>query len=967
MYNDIQQLKLVNGWLLDQVSARFPCGVRKYTMVEFNDPRVGPIQTTDSISIFDGFFNNLTVRGGGDCPEMVMKGLKVALEESPDHSFILVLTDASAKDYNDENLKRDVYALIKTKQSKIFFLVTGLCAGRRDPKFLIYRDIASLSFGHVFEVSLSKLNKVFYYLDFTLSRPINSSTQLLSKDYDGEDHSVTFSVAENYTSLLLTTDGMISSLLITDPYDSEIKPKTVISEPWGSMYIVEKHAIGSWTLRVNGTGHYAIRVEGFKVKNISYTRHCSQCHFNAICEDYFGIKECSCNEGFVGDGFACSDIDECAYPWSNNCPDICVNVLGSYVCECPNGFTKNTANECVDIDECSDPTLYHCQSLANCSKNEGDSSCTCKSDYKEDGFQCKEEECARSLCGQGLECLNEKGSYKCLDPCSSYTTLNEPWRSILTSQGDNCDSQRTGWYRFTGSGGIRLAESCVPENKCGTEASMWMNGSHPFPNEGIVSFTACAQWDGNCCYWSTIVEVKACPDGYHVYKLHGTPRCPAAYCTDPTSENNPCSCAKDEECIKVNGIVGCYCKNGRDVQRLEDLDLNLQCNTHDMEMSFRACQLKSLNAKNIHFSNNRCLGVKGQDNTSMIYITSPLQDGKCRARLYSNGTHAIYWNTMYVQLEPSDIIVRHSELQLNFSCSYPLDLTIKTSVIPVLSSMSFNIEGVGEFKAHIAVYKDQSYLSKYEDKEVVLSTSSTLYVEVFLEGLQSSHYITVMKNCYATPGKHIDDPIKYYIIKERCPNKEDPSIKMLENGVSSQGRFSLQMFRFVGEHNLVYLHCEINVCDSEKQKCKPIDTEMGNLVNTCRINAYWFELLHNKDIFQLLESGKLEDGKWRKMLMAKSLVKTWKALNQGSFKLSSMLIEAFLLKALDLVQLTRGILSASAGLLSVLLAVCRSSPVTDILLELLTIALFWAFFLLRSKLFVQALGPALYMRILEKY
>ncbi|XP_071976711.1 uromodulin-like isoform X2 [Engystomops pustulosus] len=820
MHNDLQQLKLVNGWLLHQVSARYPCGVRTYTMVEYNDPIIGPVHTTESISIFDSFFDNLTVRGGGDCPEMVVTGLQMALEKSPYNSFILVLTDASAKDYNDENLIENVYSLINTTQSKIFFLITGVCAGRTDPKYLIYRDIASKSFGHVFEVRLSKLNKVFYYLDFALSRPVNSSSRLLSRDFDSGDDSISFSVVDNYTALILTTDGMIQSLEVIGPYNLVTKPKTIISEPWGSMYIVENPLIGSWELRIKGNGHHALRVEGFKVKNISSTEHCSECHSNATCEEYLDIKECSCNEGFIGDGFACSDIDECAYHWSNNCSHICVNTIGSYICECPKGYYKNTDNNCVDIDECSDPTFYRCQSRAHCLGNDGDSSCSCKSDWTGDMVHCGDEECATSICDQGLECVNEKGSFRCSDPCDSYTTLNDPWRSTLKSQGSNCDSNKNGWYRFTGTGGTRLPETCVPENKCGTEASMWLNGSHPLHSEGILTFTTCAQHGDDCCYWSSVVQVKACPDGYHVYKFHGTPRCPAAYCTDPTG-NNPCICAEDEECKKVQGIAGCYCNDGRDVQRLEDLDLNLQCNTHNIEMSFRTCQLKSLNAKKIHFSDDNCIGIKAQDNTSVISLVSPLQDGQCKAHLYNNGTHAVYWNTMYVQLEPIHIIMRNSELQLNFSCAYSLELTIKTSVNPVLSSMSFHIDGAGEFKAHMAAYKDQNYLSVFEDKEVVLSTSSTLYVEVFVEGLNSSQYVTVLKNCYATPGKYIDDPMKYHIIKERCPNKEDSTIQVLENGVSSRGRFFLKMFKFVGEHNLVYLHCEISLCDPKKQTCKP--------------------------------------------------------------------------------------------------------------------------------------------------
>ncbi|XP_075175857.1 uromodulin-like [Anomaloglossus baeobatrachus] len=824
MHDDLQQLKLVNGWLLDQVSARFPCGIRNYTMVEYNDPKIGPTKSTNSVSEFDSFFDHLTVQGGGDCPEMVITGLKVALQDTPNNSFILVLTDASAKDYNDEVLKKDVYSLINTKQSKILFLITGLCAGRTDPKYLIYRDIAALSFGHVFEVNLSKLNKVFYYLDYTLSRPVNSSIRLFSGDYNAEDHSESFSLADNYTALILTTDGIIHSLQVTDPYDSEIKLKTIISEPWGSMYIVENPVIGSWRLHVSGDRHYAIRVEGFKVKNISNTENCLECASNAICEEYFGIKECSCNEGFIGDGFACSDIDECAYHWSNSCPDICKNTHGSYICECPHGYTKNIDNKCIDIDECSDPTLYRCQSRAHCSEKEGDSSCSCKSDLTRDGFHCKDDECATSLCDPGLECRNEDGSYRCSDPCLSYNTLNEPWRSIFSLHGDKCDSKKTGWYRFIGTGGIHLPESCVPENKCGTEASMWINGSHPLHNEGIVTFTACAQRDGNCCYWSSIIQVKACVDGYHVYRLQGTPRCPAAYCTG-----------------------------------LEDLDFKLQCNEHNIEMSFRTCQLKSLNAKNIYFSEDHCIGIKDKENTSMISIISPLQNEKCKARLHNNGTHAVYWNTMYVQLESRKIIVRSSELQLNFSCSYRLDLSIKTSVKPVLSSISFHIEGAGEFKAHMAVYKDQSYMSTYEDKEVVLSTSSTLYVEVFLEGHKPSDYVMVMKTCYATPEKLADDPIKYYIIKERCPNKEDASIRVLENGVSLQGRFSLQMFKFVGDHNLVYLHCEINLCDSKRQTCKPVCSgpQPRRAVTDDRVFVLEFGPIICKDFFHLSDALEL--------------------------------------------------------------------------------------------------------------
>ncbi|XP_063788827.1 uromodulin-like [Pseudophryne corroboree] len=255
---------------------------------------------------------------------------------------------------------------------------------------------------------------------------------------------------------------------------------------------------------------------------------------------------------------------------------------------------------------------------------------------------------------------------------------------------------------------------------------------------------------------------------------------------------------------------------------LEDLDFELTCNPQDIKVSFRTCQLKSLNlnATSVYLSDKRCRGIKDQNNTSVISVTSSLQDGDCGAQLYNNGTHAIYKNIMYVQLETDKKIIRNSEAQMNFSCAYPLDLTLKTTFNPVLSSTSITVDGAGQFKVSMVVYKDQNFKSTYQDTELVLPTTATLHVGVILNGANTSQYVVAMKNCYATPSRHGDDPVKYYIIKERCPNKEDATIRVIENGVSLRGLFSVQIFKFAEDSNMVYLHCEISLCDTKRQMCK---------------------------------------------------------------------------------------------------------------------------------------------------
>ncbi|XP_066433589.1 uromodulin-like isoform X2 [Eleutherodactylus coqui] len=824
MVDDLQQLKKVNDWLLDRVSARFPCGVRNYTMVEFNDPDIGPVRQTNSKAEFAEFFKKISPHGGlTDCPELAMAGLKLALESSAPYSFIMVLTDASAKDYANTALLNDIYSLISKKHIQIFFLITGLCTSVSDPGYQIYRKIALKSFGNVLQVPVSQIGNAFNDLENMLSAPINSSTPIFIKEYPSGSHYDPFDVKGNLTGIKVTYDGKVDGITVYKPKGATIYVPVNKSAILGVFPIATEEAEkGKWQINVRTKEPTIIRITGDKETNISTTTDCSECHPNATCEEYAGRKRCSCKNGYLGDGFHCSDDDECSYSWTNTCPGKCVNTLGSYYCGCQSGY-RETIIDCVDIDECSDPKLNNCHSLATCTNTKGSYSCSCPYGYYGDGRHCETNECTTGVCGQDMDCIKHRGSFNCFDPCLKHTALNEPWRSTDNSGDSYCDKDKSGWYRFIGAGGIRMPEKCVTGQNCSTEAPIWINGSHPSPGDGIINLTACAYYNEDCCHWSTAVQVKACPVGYHVYKLSRTPKCPLAYCTDPSSLNEPCPCTETEERKLVNGAYGCYCKDGNEDIGIEDLELELKCSTDEMKASFRTCQLKHFHVKSIHLSNSNCIAVKEASN-GLISVTSPLQNGACGTELDTNGTHAIYKNTIYVQLEreAEQLIIRNNDAERSFTCSYPLDVEIDVGLLkPDISVQRFRIEGRGKFKVRMSIYKDGSFLSPYNKTSITLSTTKRLYVGVALENQKNSTYAVVMKNCYATPSRHANDSTQYPIIKNKCPNKRDTSIRVIENGVSTKGRFSLHMFKFIGDENLVYLHCEVNICDIRKGPCKP--------------------------------------------------------------------------------------------------------------------------------------------------
>ncbi|XP_026898932.2 uromodulin isoform X3 [Acinonyx jubatus] len=471
----------------------------------------------------------------------------------------------------------------------------------------------------------------------------------------------------------------------------------------------------------------------------SEARSCSECHSNATCMEDGVATTCSCQVGFTGDGLMCVDLDECAISGAHNCSEdsICVNMLGSYLCTCPDGFRLMPGLGCTDVDECAEPGLSRCHALATCINHKGNYSCVCPAGYWGDGWHC---ECSPGSCGPGLDCVPEGDMLVCVDPCQAHHILDEYWRSSEYGAGYTCDSGLSGWYRFVGQGGVRLAETCVPVLSCNTAAPMWLNGTHPSSDEGIVSRTTCAHWRGHCCLWDAPVQVKACA-GYYVYNLTAPPECYLAYCTDPSSVLGTCEeCSIDEDCKMDDGTWSCQCKQDSNITDLSHLERRLECGANDIKVSLSKCQLKSLGFEKVfmYLRDSQCSGFIERGDRDWISVVTPARDGPCGTVMTRNETHATYSNTLYLA---DEIIIRDLNININFACSYPLDMkvSLKTSLQPMV----------------------------------------------------------------------------------RCPRTKDSTIQVVENGESPQGRFSVQMFRFAGNYDLVYLHCEVYLCDTVNEKCKP--------------------------------------------------------------------------------------------------------------------------------------------------
>ncbi|XP_048765393.2 adhesion G-protein coupled receptor F3-like isoform X7 [Ostrea edulis] len=127
-----------------------------------------------------------------------------------------------------------------------------------------------------------------------------------------------------------------------------------------------------------------------------------------------------------------------------------------------------------------------------------------------------------------------------LDPCSNsfeYTILTDDgYRSAACPSSISnhlCDSRlEEAWYRLQSSDEslyLRIPQACPSIRSCGTDNPIWMNGSYPSVEEGIVRKQMCIRTAYGCCQDSFDVRVKNC-SSFFTFKLKPVPKCNQRYC-----------------------------------------------------------------------------------------------------------------------------------------------------------------------------------------------------------------------------------------------------------------------------------------------------------------------------------------------------------------------------------------------------------------------------------------------------
>ena len=139
----------------------------------------GPAYVTRDPDVAKNIANSLTANGGGDCPELGMNGLYLALTHSLPNSDVFYFSDASAK---DAHLASVVLSIALTKRCKIYFFISRTCSRRRKRQNLsrqaLYESLATATGGQLLEFCKTNIDDIISLIRCPNVSEANSSSRL---------------------------------------------------------------------------------------------------------------------------------------------------------------------------------------------------------------------------------------------------------------------------------------------------------------------------------------------------------------------------------------------------------------------------------------------------------------------------------------------------------------------------------------------------------------------------------------------------------------------------------------------------------------------------------------------------------------------------------------------------------------------------------------------------------------------
>ncbi|XP_054916843.1 uromodulin-like [Poeciliopsis prolifica] len=289
-----------------------------------------------------------------------------------------------------------------------------------------------------------------------------------------------------------------------------------------------------------------------------------------------------------------------------------------------------------------------------------------------------------------------------------------------------------------------------------------------------------------------------------------------AFCQDKV-------CSDHEFCGETfSGGTGCLCRAvfAHDYRQSNTLSEPTVCRQNSGSITLIGCLLeeKGIDFSTLHLNNRSCRGEMDEQNHMVTFSFD--SSNTCGTEITNNGSQITYKNTIRYQ-NSSDVITRQDQFYIDFSCQHSQPQT-KVVAFNIKDSSVVVIVKSGEWNYSVAMkaYTDPG-LTHAVDSTVGVVLNQKIWVELTTTGLDADVIAVETESCWATSRDSPSSQPRYDLIKNGCADPGDQTVQVEGNGEGTSNHFSFNMFQFTGSSGDVYLHCKLQLCVKQGNRCVP--------------------------------------------------------------------------------------------------------------------------------------------------
>ncbi|KAL9988076.1 hypothetical protein ACROYT_G002476 [Oculina patagonica] len=282
------------------------------------------------------------------------------------------------------------------------------------------------------------------------------------------------------------------------------------------------------------------------------------------------------------------------------------------------------------------------------------------------------------------------------------------------------------------------------------------------------------------------------------------------------TQNGGCT----HECINTPGSHYCKCREGTtmgfDNKTCHEPGINVKCTDEAMFISLERRSFQGFDPSKLTLLYPSC---RASYNDTHITLRTNLND--CGTTHNESEDAITFYNKVRsVAFSSGNVITRDQNVSIPFYCSYGRKAIVRNPSFKTWKNYVTSSEGgYGNFTFTMDLFKSSNYYTPYNfhDYPITVNLQDRLFVQIAVEAPQSN-LVVFADTCKATPSTDPYSVPQYIFLQRGCGLD---STLNYSYSISSKQRFSIQAFRFIEDHPVVHLHCEVLAChrNTARSRC----------------------------------------------------------------------------------------------------------------------------------------------------